>query len=104
LNVADLSDGGGHAGATAPAGAGQASRLEHLAEELSTNQRGVPIRKDYFDSPEMPEPRSIVPGASAIVRERSVILMVQRRDNGMWSLPEVPWRWERESPRRRCAR
>jgi 8-oxo-dGTP pyrophosphatase MutT (NUDIX family) len=46
-----------------------------------------PIRKDYFDSANMPKPRSIVPGASAIVRQRSAILMVQRRDNGMWSLP-----------------
>jgi 8-oxo-dGTP pyrophosphatase MutT (NUDIX family) len=49
--------------------------------------RRVPIRKDYFDSADMPKPRGVVPGASAIVRERSAILMVQRRDNGMWSLP-----------------
>jgi 8-oxo-dGTP pyrophosphatase MutT (NUDIX family) len=51
------------------------------------NAGPVRIRCDYFDSPGMPRPRVIVPGASAIVRQRSAILMVRRQDNGMWSLP-----------------
>lgn len=45
-------------------------------------------RTDYFDDPAAPHPNSIVPAASAIVRDQDgAILLQQRRDNDLWALP-----------------
>lgn len=45
-------------------------------------------RKEYFDDPAAPTPNSLVPAATVYVEdERGRVLMIQRTDNGLWSLP-----------------
>jgi ADP-ribose pyrophosphatase YjhB (NUDIX family) len=45
-------------------------------------------RIDYLDDPNAPDPNSLVPSANSIVtNERGEILLIQRTDNGNWSLP-----------------
>jgi len=45
-------------------------------------------RIDYLDDPNAPEPNSLVPSANSIVtNEFGEILLIQRTDNGNWSLP-----------------
>lgn len=45
-------------------------------------------RTDYYDDPNAPAPNTIVPGGSAVViDEQGRVLLHQRRDSGLWSLP-----------------
>lgn len=45
-------------------------------------------RIDYLDDPDAPEPNSLVPSVNTIVtNERGQVLLIQRTDNGNWSLP-----------------
>jgi len=45
-------------------------------------------RIDYLDDPAAPEPNSLVPSVNTIVtNERGQVLLIQRTDNGNWSLP-----------------
>jgi len=45
-------------------------------------------RKEYHDDPDAPTPNSLVPAATVFVQDHDGrILMIQRSDNGLWSLP-----------------
>ncbi len=45
-------------------------------------------RIDYYHQPNMPKPNSLVPAASGVVTDSDGrILLHQRSDNGLWSLP-----------------
>lgn len=45
-------------------------------------------RTDYYNDPNSPDANSVVPAASAaIVDQRGRILLIKRRDNGLWALP-----------------
>lgn len=45
-------------------------------------------RKEYYDDPNAPEPNSLVPAATVFVQDdEGRVLLVQRSDNGLWSLP-----------------
>lgn len=45
-------------------------------------------RTEYYDDPNAPTPHSLVPAATVFVQdEESRVLMIQRSDNGLWSLP-----------------
>ncbi|MBB5075733.1 NUDIX hydrolase [Nonomuraea endophytica] len=45
-------------------------------------------RTDYYNDPAAPAPNSIVPGGSAVVvDEKGRVLLHERRDSGLWSLP-----------------
>jgi 8-oxo-dGTP pyrophosphatase MutT (NUDIX family) len=45
-------------------------------------------RRQYFDDPNAPTPTTIVPAASAAVRNPTGELLLEwRRDNGLWTLP-----------------
>lgn len=44
-------------------------------------------RTDYYYSPDAPKANSICPAAAVAVIDDSKVLMIKRRDNGMWSLP-----------------
>jgi len=45
-------------------------------------------RKEYYDDPAAPTPNSLVPAATVFVQDDSGrVLMIQRSDNGLWSLP-----------------
>lgn len=45
------------------------------------------IRKDYANTPEMPEANSIRPAASVVIYNDNKILMLKRKDNQKWTLP-----------------
>lgn len=44
-------------------------------------------RIDYFDDPAAPAANSIRPSAGAFVQREGKILLIQRSDNGNWSMP-----------------
>lgn len=45
-------------------------------------------RIDYLDDPQAPEPNSLVPSVNTVVEdEHGRILLIERTDNGNWSLP-----------------
>ncbi|PZG46572.1 DNA mismatch repair protein MutT [Spongiactinospora gelatinilytica] len=45
-------------------------------------------RIDYYDDPNAPEPKSVVPGGSAVVvDDGGRVLLHRRRDSGLWALP-----------------
>lgn len=44
-------------------------------------------RTDWYDDPEAPEVNSLVPAAAVWVEHGGRVLMIQRSDSGMWSLP-----------------
>ncbi|AKU14850.1 NUDIX hydrolase [Luteipulveratus mongoliensis] len=47
----------------------------------------MPQRFDYFDDPAAPPPTSVVPSATAFVQHAGRVLMIERTDNGHWSMP-----------------
>ena len=45
-------------------------------------------RTEYVDDPDAPKANSIVPAATAFVRNaEGAVLMIQRSDNGLWAMP-----------------
>ena len=44
-------------------------------------------RIDYYDEPSAPEANSIRPSAGAFVLRDGAVLLIQRSDNGNWSMP-----------------
>ncbi|MFE0147778.1 NUDIX domain-containing protein [Nonomuraea sp. NPDC059007] len=45
-------------------------------------------RADYYNDPKAPIPNSLVPGGSAVVvDDEGRVLLHERRDSGLWSLP-----------------
>lgn len=45
-------------------------------------------RKDYFDDPEAPTAKRIVPAVTAFIQdERGYLLLERRSDNGRWGMP-----------------
>ena len=45
-------------------------------------------RKDYFDDPEAPTAKRIVPAVTAFIQdERGFLLLERRSDNGRWGMP-----------------
>ncbi|MGP9018458.1 NUDIX domain-containing protein [Streptomyces sp. BR1] len=45
-------------------------------------------RTEFYDDPDAPEPNSLVVAASAVVTDGDGrILLLRRRDNGLWALP-----------------
>lgn len=44
-------------------------------------------RTDWYDDPRAPAVNSLVPAAAVWVEHCGQVLMIQRSDNGMWSLP-----------------
>ncbi len=45
-------------------------------------------KRDYLDDPRAPTPNSLVVAVGAVVRhEDGAVLLIQRRDNGLWALP-----------------
>lgn len=45
-------------------------------------------KTDFYDDPAAPPPNSIVPAATALVRnDRGEVLMIHRTDNDLWALP-----------------
>lgn len=44
-------------------------------------------RTDWYDDPAAPAVNSLVPAAAVWVEHRGQVLMIQRSDNGKWSLP-----------------
>ncbi|SES45729.1 ADP-ribose pyrophosphatase YjhB, NUDIX family [Pedococcus cremeus] len=44
-------------------------------------------RIDYYDDPDAPKANSIRPSAGAFVQREGKILLIQRSDNGNWSMP-----------------
>jgi 8-oxo-dGTP pyrophosphatase MutT (NUDIX family) len=47
----------------------------------------VARRIDYYDDPDAPKANSIRPSAGAFVQREGKILLIQRSDNGNWSMP-----------------
>lgn len=45
------------------------------------------IRKDYFHTSDMPNSNSIHPAAAVAIVNSKRVLMLQRKDNGKWTLP-----------------
>ncbi len=55
---------------------------EWLQKRLET------VRKDYYHAENAPKANSMVPAAAvAILNKKSEILMLQRKDNGKWTMP-----------------
>jgi len=49
---------------------------------------GIPMRREYYDDPDAPEPNSLVVATSAVVVDRHGRILMQRRaDSGNWALP-----------------
>ncbi|TQJ52232.1 NUDIX domain-containing protein [Phycicoccus sp. SLBN-51] len=44
-------------------------------------------RIDYYDDPDAPKANSIRPSAGAFVQRDGKVLLIQRSDNGNWSMP-----------------
>lgn len=45
-------------------------------------------RIDYYNNPDAPQANSVVPSTTAVViNDDDAILLVHRRDNGLWALP-----------------
>jgi len=45
-------------------------------------------KTDFYDDPAAPPPNSIVPAATALVRnDRGEVLLIHRTDNDLWALP-----------------
>ena len=47
----------------------------------------MPGRIDYFGDPDAPAVTSLVPSAAAFVRHGDRVLLIERTDNGNWSMP-----------------
>jgi hypothetical protein len=64
-----------------------------------------PQRIDYYDSPEAPKAKSLVPAVNVlVVNDAGEILLIRRTDNGNWAVPVVRSTWASRSPRPRSAR
>lgn len=47
----------------------------------------MPRRIDYFDDPSAPPATSLVPSGTAYVTHEACVLLIERTDNGNWSMP-----------------
>ena len=45
-------------------------------------------RRDYFDDPDAPRANSVIPSATAVIRnEAGQLLLIHKTDNDLWALP-----------------
>jgi ADP-ribose pyrophosphatase YjhB (NUDIX family) len=47
----------------------------------------MPKRRDYWDDPKAPKPTSRKASASVLVQDAGRVLLLQRPDNGLWTIP-----------------